>query len=98
MDDREKLYALKIFDPAKSKFTLESIKKSMESEIEAYQQLDHRYIMKMVDYSLEATKKKYDGTEKQVAYMVMEYAANGDLSGLQARRPFSADTSRYFFN
>lgn len=77
-----KLYALKIFDPLKSKFTLESIKRSMKAEIEAYQLLDHKYIMKMVDYSLESTKKKYDGTEKQIAYMVMEYASNGDLSGL----------------
>jgi len=54
----------------------------MKAEIEAYQLLDHKYIMKMVDYSLESTKKKYDGTEKQIAYMVMEYASNGDLSGL----------------
>ena len=53
--------------------------------------------MKMYDYCLDAEKIKADGTSKKVAYMVMEYAAKGDLMQLLKKKAFSADTSRFFF-
>ena len=90
-------YAIKIFRTPKEKLD----KKTMENfatEILAMKTLSHPNLIRLIDCNDHGLLIKPNGKVKQVIYLVLELAMNGELFDFVALSGrFSEKTARYFF-
>ena len=73
-----------------------------ENEIIAYSKIDHPNIIKLIDFSLSPVSKPYKNSKskksKQVKFLALEYAENGELMEYICKTgSFAETTARYFF-
>lgn len=71
----------------------------IQREIHALNNLNHRYLVNMVEILPVVEKKKRNGVTTQVSVIVLEYAACGALFShiYWYPTPFSEDIARYYF-
>ena len=91
-----KKVALKVYDkssPENNTKAMETLKK----EVEVYKNLNHPYMVSLVDYNDNAVKITSEGKEVPVAYMALELITGGELFDFVAIRAFGESISRYYF-
>jgi len=72
--------------------------KTVKSEVESLQKLNHPNIIKIFDVQESAEYVKRNGTCKNVTYMALELAQGGELFDYVANTGvFSEQVSRYYF-
>jgi serine/threonine protein kinase len=57
----------------------------VSNEVDILRDLDHKHIIKFIDFLETDTESKADGTEKDVFAIVLEFAQNGELFNLIAQ-------------
>ena len=50
-------YAIKVFDPSKSKFSEAQLQSSLRNEVELYKSIRHPNIVNLIDFDMEGTKQ-----------------------------------------
>ena len=89
-------FALKIFEKtnvANSAIAL----KTLEQEVAVYKNLDHKYMVRLVDFKNDAKWVKSDGRVLAVAYMVLEFVQGGELFDYVSLGAFTEPVARYYF-
>jgi serine/threonine protein kinase len=88
--------ALKVFDKTNPQNSAKAIE-TLKNEAEVYKNLNHPYMVKLLDFKEHAIKTKSDGTQVPVAYMALELITGGELFDFVALKPFSVEICRYYF-
>lgn len=88
--------ALKVFDKSNPSNNAKAIE-TLKHEVDVYKNLQHPYMVKLIDFKADATWKKSDGREVPIAYMALELIQGGELFDYVAIRSFSQDICRYYF-
>ncbi len=95
-DTKGTYVAIKIFDKSNLS-NCSKVLSTLKHEIDVYKNLDHPYMVRLLDYKENAILVKSDGKQVQVAYIVMELIPGGELFDYVAIRAFSTEVSRYYF-
>lgn len=91
-----KRVAIKVFSKATSDEKRKA-EETLKQEVEVYKNLQHPYMVNLIEYKADAVKTKGDGTKVPVAYIVMELVNGGELFDYVALQKFSVETCRYYF-
>ena len=70
---------------------------TLNKEVEVYKNLQHPYMVNLLEFKADAVWKKGDGTQKPVADMALELISGGELFDYVALKQFSPETCRYYF-
>jgi serine/threonine protein kinase len=89
------IVALKIFDKSDPKNDAKAIR-TIRREVEVYSNLEHRHLVRLIDFKEDATWERKSGNIK-VAYMALELITGGTLFDFVVLGPFNAKISRYYF-
>ena len=72
-------FALKIFDMRDAKHS-ELLLDTLRQEVAAYEKLEHKNIVQLIHFCEDSVERReFDGREKRVAYMVLEYVESREL-------------------
>lgn len=77
-DEDGRQYAIKIFDLQNEQFN-ERAFRLLKQEVEATNELEHKNIVKYLEFKEEANLTKRNGEVKRVAYIVQELVEGGEL-------------------
>jgi serine/threonine protein kinase len=88
--------ALKVFDKTNPQNSAKAIE-TLKNEADVYKNLNHPYMVKLLDFKEHAIKTRSDGTQVPVAYMALELITGGELFDFVALKPFSVEICRYYF-
>lgn len=95
-DENDQLFALKVFRKNNPANTAQAMK-TLQDEVNAYQTLNHKHIVNLVAFKADATWVHSSKEPEQVAYMVLEYVAGGELFEYVALSPFKETICRTYF-
>lgn len=69
----------------------------VQNEVDFIRNLKHQHVIELIDVGKDIYQKK-NGTQKEVYYLVFEYAKGGELFDfIQESGQFSEDEARYYF-
>lgn len=92
------LYALKILDPTKMDSTkFAKVVRTLENELTMMKNLEHKNIVHFIGLQIEGVYTTKKGTQKTVAYAVIELAAKGEIFEVLFKiGPFNENMARFY--
>lgn len=71
--------------------------KTLEQEVSVYSSLDHKYLVRLLEYKNDAKWVKSNGHQINVAYMVLEFVQGGELFDYVALGALPEPVCRFYF-